>query len=95
MIKSATLEETAMRYLRTGYVAGWASDTWLTVPGSAYVRPTLAATHAEAETQRRERWPNLTDLDIRYVGEVPHAGVSVSGLAYRILPESPTSQPEG
>ena len=67
---------------------GWAWGTtdggeWLTIPGSVYAHPTLHPTAGDAP---RPTYVILGhDLVLARVREVAHHGVTVTGLAYRIL----------
>ena len=69
-----------------GYSAGWASDTYLTIPGSARERVTLYATPEEALDAAKIKWPAIIgQLEVKRVRSEYNSGVTVTHTAYRII----------
>jgi hypothetical protein len=83
----------------TAQRAGWAygeagsSGQWLTIVGSAHQRPVLhparEAAEAALDADPRLKSNLLVDIEIAYVTEVRHGGVTGNGLAYRITDPPP------
>jgi hypothetical protein len=81
-------------YYQQGYAAGTFDEgsKWFTVWGSAYDSRLVYATAAEADQRAnvlrsKTIEPYRSAITVRQVCRVPHAGVSVNGEAYAIIPE--------
>lgn len=73
---------------------GWAYGTtddgrYLTIAGSAHKTPKLPDTHEQATPHPIDRDHEAGRVVLALVEEVPHAGVTVTGLAYRVIEVRP------
>lgn len=74
----------AMRAGPVGWSWGWSSGPYLTIAGSAYTPPELGPSFDQPYEFGPTGGPNRMDA-LALVAPVYHSGVTVSGVAYRVL----------